>query len=81
MLAPERGALLDLLCGLTPEDWRRPTECPAWDVKGLALHILGDDLSLLSRQRDASTDSLTLFAADHPGFDFRALWTGSTNGG
>jgi hypothetical protein len=53
-----------------------PTECPAWNVKGIALHILGDDLSLLTRQRDASTDSLTLFAEHHPGLTFRALLDG-----
>jgi uncharacterized protein (TIGR03083 family) len=76
MLRPERDALLELLRTLSSDDWERPTECPAWNVKGLALHILGDDLSLLTRQRDASTDSLTLFAADHPGMDFRSLLDG-----
>jgi uncharacterized protein (TIGR03083 family) len=76
MLAPERAALLELLRGLSAEDWLRPTECPAWNVKEIALHILGDDFSLLSRQRDASTDSLTLFAAEHPGLRFRELLDG-----
>jgi uncharacterized protein (TIGR03083 family) len=76
MLGPERAALLELLRAASADDWERPTECPAWNVKGIALHILGDDLSLLTRQRDASTDSLTLFAADHPGVRFRALLDG-----
>jgi len=76
MLRPERATLVELLTTLSPEDWATPTECPAWDVKGVALHILGDDLSLLSRQRDASTDSLTLFALDHPGVTFRQLLDG-----
>jgi uncharacterized protein (TIGR03083 family) len=76
MLRPERAALLALLRGLSEADWEQPTECPAWNVKGVALHILGDDLSLLTRQRDASTDSLTLFATDHPGSSFRALLDG-----
>src|SRR5262249_4305873 len=75
-LAPERASLLELLRGLSAEQWAQPTECPAWDVKGVALHILGDDLSLLSRQRDASTDGLTLFAVDHPGLSFRELLDG-----
>ena len=75
-LAPERAALLDLLRGLSTEDWERPTECPEWTVKGLVLHVLGDDLSLLSRQRDASLDGLTLYAIDHPGVTFRALLDG-----
>ena len=52
LLVDERGVMLDLLESLAPEDWERKTECPAWSVKGIALHVLGDDLSLLSRQRD-----------------------------
>ena len=75
-MRPERAALLDLLRALSDDEWARPTECPAWTVKGIALHVLGDDLSLLTRQRDASTDSLTLFAEDHPGFTFRQLLDG-----
>ncbi len=66
-LAPERAELLDLLRSLSPDDWDRPTECPAWTVKGIALHILGDDLSLLSRQRDESTDGITLYGKHHEG--------------
>ncbi len=76
MLRPERETLLDLLAALTVEQWERQTECPAWNVKGIALHVLGDDLSLLTRQRDASTDSLTMFARDHPGLSFRASLDG-----
>ena len=51
-LMPERAALLELLRSLGASEWDQPTECPAWTVKGIALHILGDDVSLLSRQRD-----------------------------
>lgn len=76
LLAPERATLLELLRSLSPEQWTLPTECPAWDVKGIALHILGDDLSLLSRQRDASTPSVMLYAADHPGRSFMELLDG-----
>jgi uncharacterized protein (TIGR03083 family) len=50
VLPRERDALLDLLAGLDDDEWEAPTECPAWTVKGIALHVLGDDLSLLSRQ-------------------------------
>jgi uncharacterized protein (TIGR03083 family) len=75
-LAPERATFLELLRSLSAEDWERPTECPEWTVKGLVLHVLGDDLSLLSRQRDAALDGLTLYAIDHPGVTFRALLDG-----
>jgi uncharacterized protein (TIGR03083 family) len=77
MLAPERAMCLDLLRSLAPDDWGRPTECPEWNVKGVALHILGDDLSLLARQRDATPDQgLILYAKDHPGLTFRELLDG-----
>jgi uncharacterized protein (TIGR03083 family) len=72
-LAPERATLLELLRGMSSQDWEQPTECPAWNVKGLVLHILGDDLSLLSRQRDASTNSLAIYARDHPGMDIPSM--------
>ena len=70
---PERAALLDLLVGLDPEGWDRPTECPAYRVKGVATHVLGDDLSLLSRQRDGARDGLSQLAQELPGADFRTL--------
>lgn len=75
-LAPERDALLATLRSLTAEEWSLPTECPAWDVRGIALHVLGDDLSLLARQRDEATNGLLVYAEDHPGLDFRALLDG-----
>jgi hypothetical protein len=45
-------------------------------VKGIALHVLGDDLSLLSRQRDEATNGLITLAQDHPGLGFRQLLDG-----
>jgi hypothetical protein len=42
-------------------------------VKGVATHILGDDLSLLSRQRDQAENGLSLLIAELPGSDFRTL--------
>jgi len=48
----ERAALLDLLSGLTSDEWDRPTVCEGWSVKDVALHILGGDLGNISRRRD-----------------------------
>jgi uncharacterized protein (TIGR03083 family) len=76
MLEPERRAFVDLLTSLEADEWSAPTECPAWTVKGVALHVLGDDLSLLARQRDEATNSLILYAEKHPGLDFRQLLDG-----
>jgi hypothetical protein len=43
LLMDERRVLLELLADLSPEAWERSTECPAWSVRGIALHLL--DLS------------------------------------
>jgi uncharacterized protein (TIGR03083 family) len=72
-LVPERAALLALLDELGPQDWDRATECPAYTVKGIATHVLGDDLSLLSRQRDQAPPGLIQLAGELPGADFRTL--------
>ena len=72
----ERARLIELLADLTDDQWSLPTECPAYSVKGIASHILGDDLSLLSRQRDGAPQGLVLMAERMPGADFRALLDG-----
>jgi hypothetical protein len=67
VLEPERSALVELLDGLGSEDWARPTECPAYSVKGVATHLLGDRLSLLSRQRDQAIDGQRCWRPIFPG--------------
>lgn len=49
----ERQSLLQLLAQLSEDDWQRPTVCAGWTVKDIVLHVLGDDIGLLSRKRDA----------------------------
>ena len=44
--------LLDLLSGLSAEDWDRPTLCSSWSVKDVALHLLGVEVGNLSWRRD-----------------------------
>src|SRR5436190_20794057 len=51
-LETERAAFVTLLEQLSADEWTHSTECPAWTVKGIALHVLGDDLSCLARERD-----------------------------
>ena len=42
MLAEEEFRLFaDLVASLTPEEWATPTDCARWDVRKMALHILG----------------------------------------
>jgi uncharacterized protein (TIGR03083 family) len=52
LFPPERASLVELLGSLDAEQWRAPTVCPGWSVKDVALHLLGDDVGLLSRRRD-----------------------------
>ena len=42
-------------------------------MQGIATHVLGDDLSLLSRQRDGALPGLFAVAEELPGADFRTL--------
>jgi uncharacterized protein (TIGR03083 family) len=46
------NALLELLSSLSEEDWAKPTVCKGWTVKDIAAHLLGGDVSILSRKRD-----------------------------
>ncbi|QIK66507.1 maleylpyruvate isomerase family mycothiol-dependent enzyme [Nocardioides sp. HDW12B] len=39
--ATEYARVVALLETLGPEQWRRPTECPGWDVRAMAGHMLG----------------------------------------
>lgn len=47
-----RRELVSLLKGLRGEEWTLPTAATKWNVKDVALHILGGDLGNLSRRRD-----------------------------
>jgi uncharacterized protein (TIGR03083 family) len=41
LLATELERTLALLRTLTPDEWRAPTDCPAWSVHEMYLHVLG----------------------------------------
>ncbi len=45
-------SLLDVLSGLSDDEWRKPTSCSQWSVKDVAAHLLWVDISNLSRKRD-----------------------------
>ncbi|WP_432558124.1 maleylpyruvate isomerase family mycothiol-dependent enzyme [Granulicoccus sp. GXG6511] len=40
-LTAEFVALIDLVDGLAPDDWTRPTECTGWTVRHMVAHIAG----------------------------------------
>jgi uncharacterized protein (TIGR03083 family) len=41
LAADEYDRFVAALRGLSPEDWAKPTACPAWDVHAMACHVLG----------------------------------------
>jgi uncharacterized protein (TIGR03083 family) len=51
-LAPLQAQLIELLRGLGPDDWHRPTACALWSVRDITAHLLDDDLRRLSFHRD-----------------------------
>jgi uncharacterized protein (TIGR03083 family) len=53
VMEQERAEFARLLRSLTEEDRDKATVCEGWTVGDLAVHLLGDDLSFLSRNRDA----------------------------
>jgi uncharacterized protein (TIGR03083 family) len=52
----ERQLLLDVLTGLSDDEWSAATACPTWSVKDIALHLLSVDLGKLARCRDGFSD-------------------------
>ncbi len=53
LFQPMLDALLELLAGLSEDDWGILVSPGGWTVKELAQHLLGGDIGILSRQRDA----------------------------
>ncbi|MBC3191189.1 maleylpyruvate isomerase family mycothiol-dependent enzyme [Pseudonocardia sp. C8] len=39
VIADQRRVLADLLAGLTPEEWERPSLCAQWRVRDVAAHV------------------------------------------
>ena len=53
VMEQERAEFVRLLGSLTHEDWSKPTVCEGWAVGDIAVHLVGVDLSFLSRNRDS----------------------------
>lgn len=65
-LFPELQArLLDLLMGLSDEQWRLPTVCAGWSVKDVALHLLGGNVANLAPPRRSDRRPCCLHASGH----------------
>jgi uncharacterized protein (TIGR03083 family) len=79
LFTTERARLGELLAGLDPADWQRPSPCPGWTVLGLCAHLVGDDLGFLARHRDGYLGTPGPENASEAGFtqwldDLQAQW-------
>ncbi len=68
--AAENKRFVDLVRALHAEDWSKPTDCPAWDVRAMASHVLGsmeanDSLRVFVHQFRAGKKA----AGDRPDID------------
>jgi uncharacterized protein (TIGR03083 family) len=52
LFGPTLDSLLELLSGLSADEWKKPTACARWSVKDIASHLLGGEVGILSRKRD-----------------------------
>ena len=51
----ENARMAALLGALAPDEWQRRTDCPAWDVRALAGHVLGMTETFTGLRRLATT--------------------------
>jgi uncharacterized protein (TIGR03083 family) len=70
LAATENARFVDLVRGLEPADWSKPTDCSEWDVRAMASHVLGameanDSLVVFIRQFRAGKKA----AGDRPDID------------
>jgi uncharacterized protein (TIGR03083 family) len=77
LMEEERTELVRLLRPLGDDDAARKTACDPWTVKDIAAHLLGDDISALSRNRDGHDDP-TIDASPDDWDGFRA-WLDDSN--
>jgi uncharacterized protein (TIGR03083 family) len=72
MASVEYGRFLALVRDLSPEDWRRKTDCTLWDVQAVVAHNLGNmeaNASLLELMRQLRTASKRARASGRPKID------------
>ncbi|MBV8085372.1 MAG: maleylpyruvate isomerase family mycothiol-dependent enzyme [Chloroflexi bacterium] len=72
MLTPLVDSAAALVTGLSDEDWRRPSNCPPWDVAKLCAHMTRNGESLLARVQAILADDDTP-PPDRPAMDAHEL--------
>lgn len=60
------SSLDELLGDLAPDEWRRPSPLPGWDVQANVAHIMGTEAFLLGAQPDVTVDADSLEHVHNP---------------
>lgn len=68
MAAAETARMVDMLRSLDETDWARQTDCPAWDVRAIAAHVVGMTETFSSIRRFAADMRAGAKAAGHGPF-------------
>jgi hypothetical protein len=58
LVTADREQLLAFLVGISADEWLAPTSASGWSVRDIALHLLDDDLTWVSTQRDGELGGL-----------------------
>lgn len=70
----EYQRFLDLLRSLPADDWAKPTECPGWDVRAMAAHLLGMvELAASVREQSRQTKAAAAHREQRGGLFIDAL--------
>jgi Mycothiol maleylpyruvate isomerase N-terminal domain len=83
LAAAEYDRCAELFRSLTPAQWARPTDCPAWDVRQMAAHMLGMAemaASIRENLRQQRKANVVAEWADRHGKDFDLTLTGPAGG-
>ena len=70
LAATEYRRVADTLAGLAEEDWERPTDCPAWDVRQLGCHLVGMARMAAGPREAGRQQRLAGAAAGREGIEF-----------
>lgn len=74
LAATEYERCLELFRSLAAEDWAKPTDCPMWDVRGVAAHLLGMvEMSASLREQRRQQKAAKARMAQHGGLFIDAL--------
>jgi uncharacterized protein (TIGR03083 family) len=69
LAATEYQRVADTLASLSPQDWDKPTVCPAWDVRQLGCHIVGMASMAKGPRESARQQKLAEAAAPRDGVE------------